>query len=102
MKLFIKKLILWPRNTDMRPRMITFSTDKINVITGASGTGKSTISSIIDYCLGSGKCAIPIGMIRKKCAWYGVLLQLEHEQMLVARQAPNDKNGAPSKAWLNL
>ena len=92
MKLFIKKLILWPRNTSMRPRQITFSTDKINVITGASGTGKSAISSIIDYCLGSGKCAIPMGMIREKCAWYGVLLQLEHEQMLVARQDPNDKN----------
>ena len=91
MKLFIKKLILWPRNANMCRREITFSTDKINVITGASGTGKSTISSIIDYCLGSGKCAIPMGMIREKCAWYGVLLQFEHEQMLVARQDPNDK-----------
>ena len=91
MKLFIKKLILWPRDTDMRPREIIFSTSKINVITGASGTGKSTISSIIDYCLGSGKCAIPMGMIRQKCAWYGVLIQFEHEQMLVARQDPNDK-----------
>ena len=92
MKLFIKKLILWPRNPDMRPLEISFATDKINVITGASGAGKSTISSIIDYCLGSGKCTIPMGMIREKCAWYGILLQLEHEQMLVARQDPNDKN----------
>ena len=88
MKLFVKKLILWSNNPTNAPRIISFETDKINVLTGESGTGKSTISGIIDYCLGSEKCAIPIGMIRNKCAWYGLLLELEHGEVLLARRDP--------------
>lgn len=88
MKLYIKKLILWPKNHDLKRREINFSTDKINVLTGESGTGKSTISMIVDYCLGSGKCAIPVGLIREKCEWYGVLIGLAHEEMLIARHDP--------------
>lgn len=88
MKLFVKKLILWSNNPTNAPRIISFATDKINVLTGESGTGKSTISAIIDYCLGSEKCAIPIGMIRNKCAWYGLLLELEHGEVLLARRDP--------------
>lgn len=88
MKLFIKKLILWSTNPENAPRVITFSTDKINVLTGKSGTGKSTVSSIIDYCLGSEKCSIPVGMIRDMCAWYGVLLELEESEVLLARRSP--------------
>lgn len=90
MKLFIKKLILWSTNPGNVPRVISFSTDKINVLTGESGTGKSTISAIIDYCLGSDKCAIPVGMIRDMCAWYGVLLELEEGEVLLARRGPGD------------
>lgn len=88
MKLFIKKLILWSTNPENAPRVIEFATDKINVLTGESGTGKSTISDIIDYCLGSDKCAIPVGMIRDMCAWYGLLLELEEGEVLLARRGP--------------
>ena len=88
MKLFVKKLILWSKNPVDKPRIIPFVTDKINVLTGESGTGKSTISSIIDYCLGSEKCAIPIGMVRNKCAWYGLLLELDQGEVLLARRDP--------------
>lgn len=91
MKLFIKKLILWPRNHRLNPREITFSVDKINIITGESGTGKSSIAAIIDYCLGSGKCSIPVGRIREKCEWYGLLLGLEHGEMLIARHDPDEQ-----------
>lgn len=88
MKLFIKKLILWSTNPGNAPRVIEFATDKINVLTGESGTGKSTISDIIDYCLGSDKCAIPVGMIRDMCAWYGLLLEVEEGEVLLARRGP--------------
>lgn len=90
MKLFIKQLILWPKDHTKPTRVIPFATDKINVLTGESGTGKSTISSIIDYCLGSGKCTIPIGMIRDKCEWYGVLLELDTGELLLARHDPDN------------
>ncbi|TIP54350.1 MAG: DUF3732 domain-containing protein, partial [Mesorhizobium sp.] len=42
-----------------RRRTIEFDIDKVNVITGASGTGKSAIIDAIDYCLGSTDCRLP-------------------------------------------
>lgn len=91
MRLIIKEIILWPRNHAFGPRVINLEPNKINVITGESGTGKSTVSDIIDYVLGSGKCAIPVGLIRQKCEWYGMLIDLEHGEMLVARRDPDEQ-----------
>ena len=64
MKFLIDQLILWPRNPEVKYRNIQFLPDKINIITGASRTGKSAIIPIIDYCLGSNKCTIPVDTIR--------------------------------------
>lgn len=60
----------------------------MNIITGASRTGKSAIIPIIDYCLGAGECAIPVGIIRDTCSWFGILVDLEDEQMLICRKEP--------------
>ena len=91
MKLIIKDIILWPRNRAFGPRVIHLETDKINVITGKSGTGKSTISDIVDYVLGSRKCAIPVGLIRQKCEWYGLRVEFEHGETLIARRDPGEQ-----------
>lgn len=42
-----------------RRRTIDFIPDQVNVITGASGTGKSALIDAIDYCLGSRNCSLP-------------------------------------------
>ena len=42
-----------------RRRDIEFDLDTVNVITGASGTGKTAIIDAIDYCLGSKNCGLP-------------------------------------------
>ena len=55
----LRKLILWPRN-GTAPRVVKFEPGVVNVISGASKTGKSAVIPIIDYCLGSDKCAIPV------------------------------------------
>lgn len=99
MKLYILKVVLWPKQINLKKQEIDFSTDKINVLTGDSGRGKSAIGQIIDYCLGSGKCRIPIGPIRDTVMWYGVLVQLEHTQMLLARKAPGDV-ATPTEMYL--
>jgi len=49
MNFFVNKIILWLNNGKMR--QIEFLNNKVNIITGSSGTGKSEILSIIDYCL---------------------------------------------------
>ncbi|CAN7423921.1 hypothetical protein [Mesorhizobium caraganae] len=62
----------------------------VNVITGASKTGKSAVIPIIDYCLASGKCSIPVGTIRKTCAWFGIVLDTLEGKKLLARREPGE------------
>lgn len=88
MKMKIRKLIIWPKDSAFPPREVEFELDKVNVITGASRTGKSAIIPIIDYCLGSSSCSIPIDTIRDYASWYGVILQIDQDQILIARKVP--------------
>jgi len=67
----IKQLILWRRGGQGK-RVVEFKPGVVNVISGASKTGKSAVIPIIDYCLGSERCAIPVGVIRETCEWFGV------------------------------
>ena len=60
MKFQLLKLIIWPKSEKFAPRFVEFEPGKVNVITGASRTGKSAIIPIIDYCLASSDCFIPI------------------------------------------
>lgn len=86
----IKKLILWPR-LDLPPREIEFHLGQVNVISGASKTGKSAVIPIIDYCLCASKCAIPVGVIRDACAWFGVLVATVEGEKLFARREPGNQ-----------
>lgn len=84
------KVILWPR-AGGEPREVIFKPGMINVISGASKTGKSAVIPIIDYCLGSEKCSIPVGVIRESCAWFGVLVDTLEGQKLFARREPGNQ-----------
>lgn len=88
MKFQIIKLIVWPKIEAFPPRIVEFEPGKVNVITGGSRTGKSAIIPIIDYCLASSDCHIPIDTIRDHSSWYGIVFQTESEQMLVCRKVP--------------
>ena len=87
----IEKVILWSRKKEFGYKTIDFDLGKVNVITGASRTGKSAIIPIIDYCLGAGSCSIPVKVIRNACNWFGVLVKLDGSQMLLARKEPEGK-----------
>lgn len=99
MKMAILKIILWPKDTKHCPRVISFAPGKINIITGESAAGKSTLTSIIDYCLGSGKCSIPVGLIREVTGWFGLHLQLANTEMIVARRNPEDQQTTSDLYW---
>lgn len=86
----ILKLILWPRS-DEKPRELDFHPGVVNVISGASKTGKSAVIPIIDYCLASDKCAIPVGVIRENCSWFGIVIDTVEGQKLLARREPGDQ-----------
>lgn len=88
MQLQLKSLVLWPRNAKLEPRVVSFVANKLNVITGASKTGKSAIIPIIDYCLGSERCAVPVKTIRDACAWFGIVIMTSDGEKLLARREP--------------
>lgn len=71
MKFHINKITLWFKN-NAKPRTIDFLPNKVNVITGGSGTGKSSILSIFDYCMLSTKANIAEEVINENVSWYGL------------------------------
>lgn len=64
-----------------------FKPNKINVITGDSGTGKTSILSIIDYCLMAHENNIPYD-IQKKATWFSILFNINGKVWFVARKSP--------------
>jgi len=99
MRLAILKVILWPKDPKLGVRVIPFLPGKINVISGESATGKSALTWIIDYCLGSGKCSIPVGLIRDLTSWFGLHLKLANTEMIIARRNPGDQQTTTDLYW---
>jgi hypothetical protein len=91
MKFTIESIILWPSDQEKEIQEVVFKNDKISIIHGISGTGKSSIISIIDYCLGSSKCAIPVGLIRESVIWFGLKVDIRGYKYLIARKTPGHK-----------
>jgi len=87
----ISKIILWPKNPKHAIRTVVFERGQINVISGLSRTGKSAIIPIVDYCLGSGRCTIPTGVIREKTSWFGVVISTAEGEKLFARREPEQQ-----------
>ena len=96
----IKEIILWPRDTTKAIRRIPFEIGKVNVITGASRTGKSAVIPIIDYCLGAGDCAIPVKTIREYCSWFGVIVKTAEGEALFARKEPGEQKQSEAMCFL--
>ena len=74
---------------DGHRRVLPLKTGAVNVITGASKTGKSALIDIVDYCFGSDKCRVPEGPIRRAVSWFGIRLQLAQGQVFAARRCPD-------------
>jgi energy-coupling factor transporter ATP-binding protein EcfA2 len=68
------------REVELRP-------GEVNIITGASGTGKSALIRAIDYCLGASKCDIPVHVRRRSLA-VGVKWTSGEAEILVGRVIP--------------
>lgn len=68
-------------------RDVSFKADALNIITGASGTGKSTLIKAIDYCLGSSRCELPAHVRRRSLA-VGVKWVSGDADMVVGRLIP--------------
>ena len=71
---------------DGRQRLVPFGPG-LNIITGASGTGKSALIKAVDYCLGSSECELP-AHIRRHSIAVGVKWVAGDDEMIVGRIIP--------------
>jgi len=83
MNFYIKKIKLWFNNGTTRE--FNFDVNKINVITGDSETGKSSLIRIIDYCLMASETDIPPNIIGENIKWYGLIFSINGKNFTIAR-----------------
>ena len=53
----IKDIVFYGHNGEMR--RLELSPGRLNIITGASKTGKTALIAVLEYCFGSSECQIP-------------------------------------------
>jgi len=82
----INKITLYSKTGEKRT--IIFDTDGLNIITGASKRGKSSLIEIIEYCLGSTECGVAYGHIRDTVEWYSITLVNANSNLFLARKNP--------------
>ncbi|WP_234711348.1 DUF3732 domain-containing protein [Mycolicibacterium llatzerense] len=88
-------------NVDGDVRQIQFRPGRLNVITGESGTGKSSIIGILRFLLGGDSPNVPLGPIQDTVAWYGLLAHVGDTRFFIGRPAP--AHGATtSQAMLSI
>ena len=74
--------------------------NRVNVITGDSGKGKSSILYIIDYCLlASETTGISKTNIDSKVDWYGLKISVDGKELVIAR--PSESKGTTDRAYFN-
>lgn len=85
MKFILHEIRIWFKK-DQEPRVLKFEPNKVNVITGDSGSGKTNILAIIDYCLLSKNSNIVEEVISENAEWYSVRFTLNESNVFIARR----------------
>jgi len=94
----ISSVILWQRNGIRRH--LDFKHNRVNVITGDPGQGKSSILYIIDYCLlASQTKGISKTNIDSKVDWYGIKLSVDGNELVIAR--PSESHEETESAYFD-
>ncbi|MCF1183136.1 DUF3732 domain-containing protein [Marichromatium gracile] len=87
---------------DERMRELTLQPGRVNIVTGASKTGKSALVDIVDYCFGASQCRVPEGPIRRCVSWFGVRLQVGNGQAFIARRCPGARAQSSEDCFVDL
>lgn len=87
---------------DGQRRVLPLNAGRVNIITGASKTGKSALSDIVDYCFGASECRVPEGPIRRCVSWFGLRLQLDSGQAFIARRCPGARAVSSEECFVEV
>ncbi|MGI8311722.1 DUF3732 domain-containing protein [Saccharopolyspora hattusasensis] len=88
-------------NSDGDVRQIRFRPGQLNIITGESGTGKSSIIGILRFLLGGDSPHVPLGPIQNTVHWYGLLAHVGATHFFIGRPAPGH-GATTSQAFLAI
>ena len=97
MTLQIRSISIYSRNGERRD--VNFRLGALNIVTGASKTGKSALLDIVDYCWGRDECTVPEGEIRKGVSWFVVHFDNDGEGVLIARKNPGPAGRANDELY---
>lgn len=87
---------------DGRQRDVNFRLNSLNIITGDSKTGKSSLLNIVDYCLGRKKSSIPRTKWFKTIAWFAVVFQLPGGNRALVARIPHAPGVSNHRAMLEF
>ncbi|TDV44447.1 uncharacterized protein DUF3732 [Pseudomonas graminis] len=87
MKFGIDTIRLWSHQGEIRD--VDFERGRINVLSGSSNRGKTSLLHIIDYCLLSSAHKIPHDVINDTVDWYGVKFYINDKEFVIARKSPH-------------
>lgn len=74
-------------NAQGKVRTIRFRPGRLNIISGESGTGKSSMIGIIRFLLGGKSPEVPLGPIQDTVKWYGLLAHAGNTSFFIGRPA---------------
>lgn len=96
----IRAIHLYSERGDVRT--VKFRLGALNIITGSSATGKSSVLDIIDYCLASRNCSIPTGMIREYVSVFALELATQQGVVIAARRPPTEGKRSTSTMYVGF
>ena len=97
MTLQIRSISIYSRHGERRD--VKLKLGALNIVTGASKTGKSALLDIVDYCWGRDECTVPEGEIRKGVSWFAVHFDNDGEGILIARKNPGPAGRASDEIY---
>ena len=97
MTLQIRSISIYSHDSERRD--VNFKLGALNIVTGASKTGKSALLDIVDYCWGRAECTVPEGEIRKGVSWFAVHFDNDCEGILIARKNPGPAGRASDEIY---
>ena len=100
MSLQILDVVLYSFNRERR--VLSLKPGCLNIITGASKTGKTALIEIVDYCFGAPDCGIPEGIIRRTVEWVGIRLQVIGGEIFIARRLPTSGQAASADIFYTV
>jgi len=97
MKFYINNVNLWSKAENKRI-IVDFQPNKVNVITGESNTGKTSLLKIVDYCLFAQCNDIPDDVNELNFA-YGLVITINEKTIAIIRET-NGVNGKVSENYI--